>query len=287
MSPPISPLWRGMHLAVLWAFALVQPLLDLLGGNAEFFVARGNGAADVIVFGLALTLLPPLALLGLEALVGLASKRAAWLLHLGLVGLLAGMFALLVLDGALDAGAGVLLVLALALGALAAVAYARAEAARSLLSYLSPAPAGVPGDVPVLLRRLGRRVPLRRGRRAGRRVGRPAGRDGALRRVPDGLPDGRRRQGPGEALPELRRPGSRGHLVPRRDDGGRPHRRRDPRDPDRAASRPRARSDRRGLPRQPLHPARRAPCASTCTSAPPGSARSRSATSTRGRSASA
>src|SRR5688572_33114105 len=102
MSPPISPLWRGVHLAVLWAFALVQPLLDLLGDNAEFFVARGNGAADVVVLGLTLTLLPPLVLLGAELLVGRLSPRAAWLLHLALVGLLAAMFLLLALDGALD-----------------------------------------------------------------------------------------------------------------------------------------------------------------------------------------
>lgn len=141
MSPPISPLWRGVHLAVLWAFALVQPLLDLLGGNAEFFVARGNGAADIIVLGVALTVLPPLALLGLEALVGLASKRAAWLLHLGLVAVLAGAFVLLVLDGALDARGRVLIAAALLLGALAALGYARSDAVRSLLSFLTPAPA--------------------------------------------------------------------------------------------------------------------------------------------------
>jgi hypothetical protein len=140
MSPPISPLWRGVHLAVLWAFALVQPLLDLLGDNAEFFVARGNGAADVIVLGLALTLLPPLVLLGAELLVGRFSPRAAWLLHLGLVGLLAATFVLLALDGALDGGGAVLLVLALALGAGAAAAYARSDGIRSLLSYLAPAP---------------------------------------------------------------------------------------------------------------------------------------------------
>ena len=140
MSPPISPLWRGVHLAVLWAFALVQPLLDLLGDNAEFFVARGNGAADVVVFGLALTIVPPLVLLSAELLVGRFSQRAAWLLHLGLVALLAGVFALLLLDGILDGGGAALVVVALGLGSIAAAAYARSDDVRSLLSFLVPAP---------------------------------------------------------------------------------------------------------------------------------------------------
>ena len=32
----------GLRLAALWAFAVAQPLFDLLGRNAEFFVARGS-----------------------------------------------------------------------------------------------------------------------------------------------------------------------------------------------------------------------------------------------------
>jgi len=133
--------WRFAHLAVLWAFAVVQPLLDLLGRNAEFFVARGNGAVDVVVFSLALALVPPLALLGLEALAGLASRRVAWALHLVLVGALAGAFFLQVVDGLLDARTLVILGAAAALGILAGAAYARSDAVRSLVSFLAPAPA--------------------------------------------------------------------------------------------------------------------------------------------------
>ena len=140
MPSEVSPLWRGVHLAVLWAFAVVQPLLDLLGGNAEFFVARGNGSGDVVVLALALALLPPLALLGLEALAGLVSRRFEWLLHLGFVALLAAAFALLVLDGILDGRGRVLVAAAVVLGGLVAVLYARSAEARSLLNYLAPAP---------------------------------------------------------------------------------------------------------------------------------------------------
>jgi hypothetical protein len=140
-EPDLPPWWwRGAHLAVLWAFAVMQPLLDLLGGNAEFFVARGNGAGDVIVFSVALTLVPPLALLAVEALAGLASKLVAAYLHLLFVGLLVAMFALQILDGLFDVAAGGLLAGALVVGLAAAAAYARSSEVRSLLSFLAPAP---------------------------------------------------------------------------------------------------------------------------------------------------
>ena len=47
---------KGLHLAALWAFAFVQPMFDLLGGQAQFFVARGSTGADIVVFALAFTL---------------------------------------------------------------------------------------------------------------------------------------------------------------------------------------------------------------------------------------
>jgi hypothetical protein len=33
---------ESIHLFVLWSFAVAQPLYDLIGGNAEFLVARGE-----------------------------------------------------------------------------------------------------------------------------------------------------------------------------------------------------------------------------------------------------
>ena len=42
---------RGLHLLVLSAFAVAQPLFDLLGDTPEFFVVRGSTAWDIVVFG--------------------------------------------------------------------------------------------------------------------------------------------------------------------------------------------------------------------------------------------
>src|SRR5215208_3752632 len=39
-APPYSPKMRRVHLFALYALAVAQPLLGLLGDNAEFFVSR-------------------------------------------------------------------------------------------------------------------------------------------------------------------------------------------------------------------------------------------------------
>ena len=70
-----SPGWRGNllafgHLAVLSAFALAQPLFDLLSDNPEFFAARGSTGGEIIVFALLLVLAPPALLLADRAAGG-------------------------------------------------------------------------------------------------------------------------------------------------------------------------------------------------------------------------
>jgi hypothetical protein len=124
---------------VLWAFAFAQPLLDLLGDTPEFFVARGNTSSDIVLLALVLLLVPPLLLVSLEALVGLVSWRARQALHLALVGLLTAAFALQLIKD-LSVPAGLLVALAVTAGALAALAYARTRAARSVLTVLAPVP---------------------------------------------------------------------------------------------------------------------------------------------------
>ena len=44
----------ALHLGALWALAFAQPLLDLLGRNAEFFVARGSTRGDILAAGVRL-----------------------------------------------------------------------------------------------------------------------------------------------------------------------------------------------------------------------------------------
>jgi hypothetical protein len=131
------------HLAALWALAFAEPLFDLLGRNPDFFVARGNGAADILVFSFVFTLAPPLAMLAIEALANRIARELRWAIHLSFFALLAAAIALQVYKEVADGPAGVLIVLALATGALAAAGYARTRFLRGVADVLIPAPAVV------------------------------------------------------------------------------------------------------------------------------------------------
>src|SRR3954454_22848267 len=68
--------WDFAHLAVLSAFAIAQPIFNLLSDNPEFFAARGAPSFDVISFGVLAILLPPLLGIALELLAGLRRHPA-------------------------------------------------------------------------------------------------------------------------------------------------------------------------------------------------------------------
>jgi sulfatase-like protein len=126
----------ALHLAVLWAFAVAQPLFDLLGKNAEFFAARGSTRWDVVLFALVLLFVPPALLTGAEALVPRPSRDAV---HTVLVAALLALFVLQAIRS--TGGPGWLLVaIAAAVGAAAALAYLRLAGARLILTVLAPAP---------------------------------------------------------------------------------------------------------------------------------------------------
>jgi Sulfatase len=131
---------HGAQLAVLSGFALAEPLLDILGRNPEFFAIRRSTSSQIVLFALAVTLLPPLALLAAELLVRLVNRTAADVLHLVFVAGLVGVIALHVLtsDSSLS-GAGALLVAGTA-GVLGALVYRSAAPVSSFLTVLAPAP---------------------------------------------------------------------------------------------------------------------------------------------------
>jgi len=129
----------ALHLGALWALAFAQPLLDLLGRNAEFFVARGNTTGDILLLAFGYVLLPPV--LGAAVVWGLGKLRPA-LGYAAMLVLVALIVAGFVLPPAGDAlgGSAVAVPVALLVGAGAAVLYARASAVRSFVTVLSPAP---------------------------------------------------------------------------------------------------------------------------------------------------
>jgi len=137
MTPKAPPWWlAGLHLAVLWSFAVAQPLFDLLGKNGEFFAARGSTRWDAIVFALVLLLVPPAILLGLEFAFGRAIR---WAVHAVFVAALVALFVLQAIRGS-SAPGWLLVAAAVALGAAAAELYLRVAGARLALTVLAPAP---------------------------------------------------------------------------------------------------------------------------------------------------
>ena len=130
----------GGHLAALWALAFVQPLLDLLGDNPEFFVARGNSTGDILILAIGLTVLPPLALLLVEWLVSRFSSRAYFGLHLLLLAGISTFFFIQLVSDLFSARSAVILLVSFALGVLLAWSVFRFVFVTNLMDILIIAP---------------------------------------------------------------------------------------------------------------------------------------------------
>jgi hypothetical protein len=135
-----SAAWAYLNLAVLWTFAVAQPLFDLLKDNPEFFAARGSSGFDIVSFSILLVTLPPLLLLGIELLLGLIRPELRRGAHVAFLGALVVLIAAQALKKAFGASDTVLIVLSVLVGAAVAVLWARAEPVRSFLNVLSPVP---------------------------------------------------------------------------------------------------------------------------------------------------
>lgn len=136
---PDAPAREALHVALLCAFAFAQPVYDLLGRNAEFFVAWRAQAAHVLLLVLLLSVVIPALAITLLLGVRFVSRTAYRACFLAV---LAGLTATACLPlakrlGGLDAPLVVLL--ALAVGMFAAASYHRFQRIRQFLTFLSPA----------------------------------------------------------------------------------------------------------------------------------------------------
>jgi hypothetical protein len=139
-TPAELPRGWALQLLALWSFAVAQPLFDVLGRGATFFVARRATPAEVWLFALAAALVPGLGALLAVALARRAGPRAGRAALLAAVGLAAALVAQAPLSRAAGGEALWPLAAAAVLGAGTAWAYARAAGLRSFLAILAPAP---------------------------------------------------------------------------------------------------------------------------------------------------
>src|SRR4029453_202103 len=128
--------WAYLNLAVLWTFAVAQPLFDLLKDNPEFLAARASSGFDIVSFSVLLVVLPPAILLGIELLLGLIRPEVRQGAHIVFLGALVALIAAQALKKSIDASDALLIALAVAIGAGRAVLWARAEPVRSFLNVL-------------------------------------------------------------------------------------------------------------------------------------------------------
>lgn len=129
-----------LHVAALTAIALAQPLFDLLGRNAEFFVARQSQPIDIWVMTLLLLLAVPVASFILAVCAMLIGERTYRGFMSATVGLLVGAIAIQVMNKLIPANGWILVVAAMVCAVVAGVSYNRYVTMRSFLTWMAPAP---------------------------------------------------------------------------------------------------------------------------------------------------
>jgi len=137
---PLVPIpLRGLHLGVLYALAVSQPLLNLLGNNADFFTSRQLSSGRVFWFAVVVGLLIPLVLVLVDTIAGLISRAGGWVVHLVLLFALALLLTAQIVRKS-GVPSGVAIAVAALLAGLLTLLYTRSAPARSIVSWFSPLP---------------------------------------------------------------------------------------------------------------------------------------------------
>ena len=130
---------NGLHLAVLAAFAFAQPLYDILGKNAQFFLVRQMTVSDLVLFVVTLSVLVPLLFFFAAIIAGRIGPRVGRGVCIVLAAVLLALIALPVLNKIENLLGVAKLILAGLIGPSLAYVVYRFRVARTFLSFLSPA----------------------------------------------------------------------------------------------------------------------------------------------------
>lgn len=142
-SPPIPPKQRpvldALQLVGLSAFAVGQPLLDLLGAKPEFFAVRRSEPLDLVLLAFLACSVPALPFVAAEGLVGRLWPRWRPTVHLTFVAFFVLLIVLPPLNRTFgeEASASALIPAALAIGVGAAVACGFFPATRMVLNLFA------------------------------------------------------------------------------------------------------------------------------------------------------
>lgn len=128
-----------VEILALCGFAVAQPVLGSFGDSPETFVAADASAGTIMAFGVAVVLVPALAVWAVVAMTGLVGARVRQVAQSAAVGLLVGLFVLWS-SREVPAGPAWLVSAAVAAGLVAAVVYERFNPARLYLVFASAGP---------------------------------------------------------------------------------------------------------------------------------------------------
>ncbi len=130
----------GGHLAAIWAITFVQPLLDILGRNPDFFVARSNTPGDILILAIGLTLVPPLVMLAIDWVAKLIGARVYWTVHLLMLFGISTFLFIGILSNFFESPTKILVLLSMILGGLFAWFVYRVTFLKNLMDILIVAP---------------------------------------------------------------------------------------------------------------------------------------------------
>lgn len=130
---------RLLHVFVLSAFALAQPVYDVIRQNGEFFVAHEADRLDLVLLTLALSVIVPGLVAAVIWLAGRLHPRAGTVAMLAAVAGFSALLALQALRAFAEANTEVSFGVAAVAGAGAAWVYHRFAGVRQTLTVLSPA----------------------------------------------------------------------------------------------------------------------------------------------------
>jgi len=143
-ATPVRPGRRQLllgvgHLAGLWAITFAQPLLDLLGQNPDFFVARGNSVGDILILAFGMVIVPPLIMLAIEWIALKVSDKAYMGVHFFFVAAIA-TFLFFQFQKNTGLPTFLIVVIGVGLGVLFAYALFRSAFLKNLMDILIAAP---------------------------------------------------------------------------------------------------------------------------------------------------
>ncbi|MFH0822065.1 MAG: sulfatase-like hydrolase/transferase [Pseudomonadota bacterium] len=126
-----------LHIFALSAFALTQPLLDVISRHAEFLLAHDVGPVELLTLVAVLAFLVPLGAIFLECIVGLFSNVLSMFVHRWTVGSLVALICLPVAEKIITKDSLVVIASA-AVGLFFVALYSVCRQARVFLTWMSP-----------------------------------------------------------------------------------------------------------------------------------------------------